>query len=167
MNPVMYVDTIRTGAEARTAGLTDYGEVFGTEIGEGDSDLIKRLRRRQYSSTNANPLTRLRLRILQYCRQIRDAQSQGSFLGYEMAEAELQQIISLFDKSIHRQYKHPVLFVLGFVMFSIRGHKSLSIAMNIAKRTNQNWIREVDVIRYYRHLRLHFHRHSTTTGNLQ
>lgn len=156
---VMYVDTIRTGAEARVAGLTDYGELYGTEIGDGDSDFMKRLRTRQFGLMSGDPLKRSRVRIIQFCRQVRDTQSHGSFQGYEMSESDIGVIMTLFDQSTNRQYKHPVLFVLGYVMSSLRGHRSLEIAMVVAKRTNQHWVREVDIIRYYRHLRLQSQRH--------
>jgi wobble nucleotide-excising tRNase len=149
---IIYVDTIRPGAESRIAGVADYGVLTGTEIvGTADTSraYVKLLQQTQQRQFKYEP----RLEIVKLCRQIMNEQNRRPFKnGFILSEADLQNIIERYERTPQKEFKHVYLFIFGFILFS---NRSVSTTMDIVGRMLQTWIREPDIIRYFRlHQRL-------------
>lgn len=146
---VMYVDSFRPQAESRVSGYVDYGTLYGTEISgtEGNMRLAKQLMKAQRVNFAMDPLRRSRLTILTVCGRIISEQRFRPFeSNFVFHESDTQVVIDRFDKLPNNVYKHPVLFIMGYIMQSV----SLQTAMEVCKRLAFHWIREIDVTRYFR-----------------
>lgn len=148
----IYLQSYRTPEESNISGYVDYGELEGTEI-MGGTEYARQLSTRQSANFERNPEKKVEWRIKIYVGQIQDAQSRYPFAGYIFHFSELQSILERFKRTPQRRYKHPVLFVLGYIMAMTEMEIRMELVMEIARRTSQTWVRETDVIRYF-HLHL-------------
>jgi hypothetical protein len=140
-----YVQGFRTAEESNTGWNPDYGEIYTTastfrklkkKPTETTSDLYEAERR---IMLNADPATQIQRSMEQYLGEI-------ARVGVVYAENDRGRIMERFSRTPHKEYKHPLLFVLGFIM----EHLDLATTMEVARRIGQDWVRETDIIRYYR-----------------
>jgi hypothetical protein len=150
---VLYTDTIRWGDETqRVSGYADYGVLLGTQIGDlGDRrKLTEALNSRQQLLPYVDPVNKVRIAIDEYARFVFDQQSYHRFAHFTFAESDLQLLMQRFDQTPSRQFKNPVLFVLGYVMSVAPPRYNLEVAREVTQRTFKTWVRDVDIIRYCR-----------------
>ena len=141
-----YVQGFRTAEESNVGWNPDYGEIYTT------ASTFRKIKKKKPSETvpdlyeaerrimlNADPVTQIQRSMEQYLGEIARA-------GVIYTENDRGRIIERFSRTPHKEYKHPLLFVLGFIM----EHLDLASTMEVARRIDQDWVRETDVIRYYR-----------------
>lgn len=65
---------------------------------------------------------------------------------------DLDNIINIFNRTEHKLYKNPVLFILGYILFhsESKNRIHLDIIKNIMSRTKIEGVSLSDVIRYYK-----------------
>jgi hypothetical protein len=142
-----YVQGFRTAEESNVGWNPDYGEIYATtssfrklskkkKATGGGVDLYEA---EQRVWLNVDPATRIQQEIERFLYEAQRA-------NVVFAPSDKETILYRFSHAPQKEYKHPLLFVLGFIMERI----NLPKTMEVAQRIGQEWVRETDVIRYYR-----------------
>lgn len=150
----IFLNSYRTPEESNVSGYVDYGQLLGTEIvaTETTHELAQQLNARQTTLISGNVESRITLQIEMYTRQIREEQDVQPFLPFPSFQLDFQDtrvLMERFKRTPNRIYKHPLLFVLGYIMSITPIDVRMALALSIAQRTQQHWIRDVDIIRYF------------------
>lgn len=151
----IYLQSYRTPEESNVSGYIDYGELEGTDImtDGAQNEYARQLSARQSANFERDPEKKVEMRIKIYVGQLQEAQSRYPFPGYIFHFSELQVLLERFKRTPQRRYKHPVLFVLGYIMATSPQEIRMELVMDLARRTGQTWVRDADIIRYF-HLHL-------------
>lgn len=147
-----YVQGFRTAEESNVGWNPDYGDIYATtstfrKITRRDkTDAVADLyAAEQRAMMNLDPVTRIRRDIERYLYEFQRA-------NVNLTENDKATILHRFSQAPQKEYKHPLLFVLGYFMERLE----LADTMKATRLIGQDWVRETDVIRYYRlHQSLH------------
>jgi hypothetical protein len=145
-----YVQGFRTAEESTVGWNPDYGEIYATTSsfrkiskkkrpGAKEARVPDLYEAEQRAWKNVAPATRIQREIERYLYEIERA-------NVILTAGDKERIMYRFGQTPHKEYKHPLLFVLGFIM----EHIQLAKTMEVSRRIGQDWVRETDVIRYYR-----------------